>query len=196
MYTTTDSILFIIVNVLIQSFQFNTALRWCFLYHVFGIYWTFTFLLALVEMSTAMAVSVWYFNFASTDITTKTTHQRIYQSCDTADPVGFAIVSTTTYHLGTVAFSALVVAPVRYLRSAFMSFQAYLYPRLDGDDDSHYDYPREGHEIDDAYDRAGGIMVSLCSTLCCVRKSRDIRSIYMHICVQLETDDDILFTGY
>ncbi|KAF0686156.1 Aste57867_22008 [Aphanomyces stellatus] len=100
------------VNVLVRSFQHDQTLRWCFLYHAFGMYWLISVILALVDMSVAMAVAVWY--FTPTDRATKT------KAFEVTDPVQFSLQSILSYHVGTAAFSALVVAPVRYVRNFFM----------------------------------------------------------------------------
>ncbi|ETW03417.1 hypothetical protein H310_04884 [Aphanomyces invadans] len=93
------------VTVLVRSFQRNTTLRWLFVYHAFGMYWVVSVLLALVDMTVAMAVGVWYF--------TPTDRQTKAKAFDVADPVQFSMTTIVKYHVGTAAFSALVVAPVR-----------------------------------------------------------------------------------
>ncbi|RHZ23266.1 hypothetical protein DYB26_001028 [Aphanomyces astaci] len=79
-------------------------------------YWLVSVLLALVDMTVAMAVAVWYF--------TPTDRQTKAKAFDVADPVQFSISTILKYHVGTAAFSALVVAPVRYIRNFFMYIDA------------------------------------------------------------------------
>ncbi|RHY27240.1 hypothetical protein DYB32_006925 [Aphanomyces invadans] len=124
------------VTVLVRSFQRNTTLRWLFVYHAFGMYWVVSVLLALVDMTVAMAVGVWYF--------TPTDRQTKAKAFDVADPVQFSMTTIVKYHVGTAAFSALVVAPVRYIRNFFM----------------YIDDHKEA-------DMTGNWFGQLCSTLCC-----------------------------
>ncbi|KDO34926.1 hypothetical protein SPRG_00988 [Saprolegnia parasitica CBS 223.65] len=100
------------VTVLVASFQRSPMLRWFFLYHAFGIYWAITTILSLTEMTTAMAVSLWY--FAPTDKATKE------KAFEVDDPVKYALEGIAGNHVGTAALSALVVAPIRYVRNFFM----------------------------------------------------------------------------
>ncbi|ETV85254.1 hypothetical protein, variant 1 [Aphanomyces astaci] len=104
------------VTVLVRSFERDSTLRWLFVYHAFGMYWLVSVLLALVDMTVAMAVAVWYF--------TPTDRQTKAKAFDVADPVQFSISTILKYHVGTAAFSALVVAPVRYIRNFFMYIDA------------------------------------------------------------------------
>ncbi|KAF1328555.1 Choline transporter-like protein, partial [Globisporangium splendens] len=100
------------IRVETESFRVNTTLRWFFLYHAWGVYWSSTFILSIGEMITATAVSVWYFS-ADDRVTSKKVLRLV-------DPVAYAIKSTFKYHLGTLALSAGVVAPVEYIRAFFM----------------------------------------------------------------------------
>ncbi|OQR89710.1 Voltage-gated Ion Channel (VIC) Superfamily [Thraustotheca clavata] len=100
------------VNVLVASFQRSPSLRWFFLYHAFGIYWAISTILATTEMTTAMAVSLWY--FAPIDKATKE------KQLEVDDPVKYAFEGIMGNHIGTAALSALVVAPIRFVRNLFM----------------------------------------------------------------------------
>ncbi|OQS00440.1 choline transporter-like protein [Achlya hypogyna] len=100
------------VPVQVASFQRNPMLRWFFLYHAFGIYWAVTTILSMTEMTTAMAVALWY--FAPTDKATKE------KAFEVADPVKYAVEGILANHVGTAACSALLVAPIRYVRNLFM----------------------------------------------------------------------------
>lgn len=100
------------IQVETESFRINSQLRWLFLYHAWGIYWSATFILSIGEMITATAVSVWYFS-ADDRVTAKKVIRLV-------DPVAYAIKSTFKFHLGTLALSAAVVSPVAYIRSFFM----------------------------------------------------------------------------
>lgn len=100
------------IQVETESFRVNSKLRWFFLYHAWGVYWSSTFILSIGEMITATAVSVWYFS-ADDRVTSKKVIRLV-------DPVAYAIKSTFRYHLGTLALSAGAVAPVEYIRAFFI----------------------------------------------------------------------------
>jgi hypothetical protein len=104
-----------VIKVRTESFQVNTQLRWFFLYHLWGMYWTITFVLSIGEMITATSVSKWYFSLDN-----KVTNLKILQE---SDPVGNAIQSTFQFHLGTLAFSSATVTIVQYFRSFFLYLQ-------------------------------------------------------------------------
>ncbi|RLN97615.1 hypothetical protein DYB28_006288, partial [Aphanomyces astaci] len=72
-------------TVLVRSFERDSTLRWLFVYHAFGMYWLVSVLLALVDMTVAMAVAVWYF--------TPTDRQTKAKAFDVADPVHAARVA-------------------------------------------------------------------------------------------------------
>lgn len=100
------------VQVETESFRVDTHLRWLFLYHAWGIYWTATFILSIGEMITATAVSVWY--FSSDD---RITGRKVIRLID---PVAYAITSTFKFHLGTLALSSALVTPIEWVRSFFV----------------------------------------------------------------------------
>ncbi|TYZ58148.1 hypothetical protein PybrP1_008468 [[Pythium] brassicae (nom. inval.)] len=100
------------VRVETESFRVDTRLRWLFLYHAWGIYWTATFVLSIGEMITATAVSVWY--FSSED---RITSRKVIRL---VDPVAYAITSTFKFHLGTLALSSALVTPIEWVRSFFV----------------------------------------------------------------------------
>lgn len=95
-----------------ESFRVDKRLRWLFLYHLWGMYWTSTFLLEIGEMITATAVSLWYFSPENRVTGLKDIRQE--------KPVVYAVHSTLQYHLGTLALSSGVVGPVEYIRSFFL----------------------------------------------------------------------------
>ncbi|KAH9197259.1 hypothetical protein AeNC1_000741 [Aphanomyces euteiches] len=100
------------LNILVHTFDRDVTMRWFFLYHAFGMYWLVSVLLALVDMSVAMSVAAWYF--------TPTDRQTKKKTFEVSDPVQYSMQSILQHHVGTAAFSALVVAPVRYIRNLFM----------------------------------------------------------------------------
>ncbi|KAI9920469.1 hypothetical protein PsorP6_015800 [Peronosclerospora sorghi] len=100
------------IRVVTASFQVSTKLRWLFLYHLWGMYWSVTFLLSTGEMITATAISVWY--FAPENRVTG------LKALPVVDTVSYATYTTVKYHLGTLALSAASVVPIEYIRSIFL----------------------------------------------------------------------------
>ena len=100
------------IRVVTESFQVSTKLRWLFVYHIWGMYWSVNFLLSISEMITATAVSRWYFSPEN-----KITGLKDF---DEADPVSYSAYTTIKYHLGTLALSSSSVAPVEHIRSFFL----------------------------------------------------------------------------
>jgi hypothetical protein len=100
------------IRVVTESFQVSTKLRWLFLFHLWGMYWSVNFLLSIGEMVTATAVSLWYFS----------PENRItgLKDFDEPDPVSYSAHTTVKFHLGTLALSSASVAPVEHIRSFFL----------------------------------------------------------------------------
>uniref|UniRef100_A0AAV1TS39 Choline transporter-like protein n=1 Tax=Peronospora matthiolae TaxID=2874970 RepID=A0AAV1TS39_9STRA len=97
------------ISVATESFQASTKLRWLFIYHLFGMYWSVNFVLSTSEMITATAISLWYFSPEN-----RMTGLKDFQM---ADPVSYSVHMTIKYHLGTLALSSCSVAPVEHIRS-------------------------------------------------------------------------------
>uniref|UniRef100_M4B7V0 Choline transporter-like protein n=1 Tax=Hyaloperonospora arabidopsidis (strain Emoy2) TaxID=559515 RepID=M4B7V0_HYAAE len=97
------------ISVATESFQASTKLRWLFIYHLFGMYWSVNFVLSTTEMITATAISLWYFSPEN-----RMTGLKDFQI---ADPVSYSLHMTIKYHLGTLALSSCSVAPVEHIRS-------------------------------------------------------------------------------
>ncbi|CAH0521599.1 unnamed protein product [Peronospora belbahrii] len=100
------------IRVVTKSFQVSTKLRWLFIYHLWGMYWSVNFVLAMGEMITATAVSLWYFS----------PENRItgLKDFEEEDLVSYSAYTTIKYHLGTLALSSGSVAPVEHIRSFFL----------------------------------------------------------------------------
>lgn len=91
------------IRVVTESFEVSTKLRWLFIYHLWGMYWSVNFILSIGEMITATAISLWYFS----------PENRItgLKEFEEADPVSYSANATVKYHLGTLALSSGSVAP-------------------------------------------------------------------------------------
>ncbi|CEG39151.1 choline transporter-like protein [Plasmopara halstedii] len=100
------------IQVVIESFQVSTKLRWLFLFHLWGMYWSVNFILAIGEMITAIVISLWYF----------APENRItgFKEFEMTDPVSYAAQLTIKYHLGTLALSSSSVALVEHIRTFFL----------------------------------------------------------------------------
>jgi solute carrier family 44 protein 1 (choline transporter-like protein) len=95
-----------------ESFRVSRKLRWLFLYHAWGMYWSANFIIEIGEMITATAVSLWYFSPENRVTGLKDIRQE--------KPVMYAVNATLHYHLGTLALSSGVVGPVEYIRAFFL----------------------------------------------------------------------------
>ncbi|KAE8985433.1 hypothetical protein PR001_g22890 [Phytophthora rubi] len=100
------------IHVVTESFEVSSKLRWLFIYHLWGMYWSVNFLLSIGEMITAKAVSLWYFSPEN-----RVTGLKEFEE---ADPVSYSANTTIKYHLGTLALSSGSVAPVEHIRSFFL----------------------------------------------------------------------------
>ncbi|KAG6623322.1 choline transporter-like protein [Phytophthora cinnamomi] len=100
------------IRVVTESFEVSAKLRWLFIYHLWGMYWSVNFLLSIGEMITATAVSLWYFSPEN-----RVTGLKEFEE---ADPVSYSANTTIKYHLGTLALSSGSVAPVEHIRSFFL----------------------------------------------------------------------------
>ncbi|TMW55332.1 hypothetical protein Poli38472_013223 [Pythium oligandrum] len=101
-----------VIQIETESFQVNYQLRWFFVYHLWGMYWTAMWIISMGDMITATAVSMWYFSPDDRVTSLKRMNPR-------RDPVSYAVRSTFRYHLGTLAVSAATVSPVGYVRIFF-----------------------------------------------------------------------------
>lgn len=96
-------------EVSIRVFQFDDFVTYCGWYMLFIFFWIASFILAIGDMSVALAVSRWYF-------TVEKRHVNSYW-------VMGALGTTLRYHLGTVAFGSLLIAIVRLLRAILIKIQ-------------------------------------------------------------------------
>ncbi|CCI41607.1 unnamed protein product [Albugo candida] len=103
------------IHIMTESFRVDKVLRWFFLYHLWGMYWTLHFNLSIGEMITTTAVSIWYFS----ENGKKTSKKRLRPS----SPVAYAVQSTLLKHLGTLTFSSAIGSLTRLSRSVYVKLQ-------------------------------------------------------------------------
>ncbi len=96
-------------EVSVREFEFNDFIIYCGWFMIFIFFWMASFLLAIGDMSVALAISRWYF----------TGEKRRVNSYWVPRAVG----TTLRYHLGTVAFGSLLIAIVRFLRAILIRLQ-------------------------------------------------------------------------
>jgi len=90
-------------SVPVRKYEYSENLRQLGWFLLFCFYWTASFILAIGEMTIAMAISKWYFTAERRLIT-----QHLPFS---------ALCSTIVYHLGTCAYGSLIIAIIKMLRA-------------------------------------------------------------------------------
>lgn len=100
------------IELMAESFQVSKSIRWLFLYHLWGTYWSLHFILSLGEMVTAITVADWYFS-------RKGEAPSIVRKLRRPNPV-LSAMQSSMYHLGTIAFSSAISSLVRLSRSVYI----------------------------------------------------------------------------
>ena len=90
-----------------RTFEYADNTKWAFLYMIFCWFWTSQFIIAFGQMSIALAFVAWYF-----------CHDK--DAKINSNTVFWAMRTVTVYHLGTVAFGALVIAIVKTIRAILL----------------------------------------------------------------------------
>jgi hypothetical protein len=104
-------------TVSVQRFQYadgNEGYAW---YMLFVLLWTAQFIIAVGQITLALALSTWYFTRDKNTVGNSTLLS--------------AIGTASTYHLGTAAFGSLIIAIVQFIRSII----AYIQKKVRGPDD-------------------------------------------------------------
>ncbi|CAD7702902.1 unnamed protein product, partial [Ostreobium quekettii] len=83
--------------------EWDNALKYMFLYHLFGLLWTNQFIVGFGYVSIAGAVANFYWNRGDV-------------SAMPARPVTASVKRTLFYHLGSIAFGAFLVAVIQFIR--------------------------------------------------------------------------------
>lgn len=92
-----------------RTFEFNDFIRYCGWYLLFIFFWVAAFVLAIGDMTVALAVSRWYFTVSKREVNSSW--------------VLGSLKTTFRYHLGTLAFGSLLLAIVRLLRAIMVRIQ-------------------------------------------------------------------------
>ena len=98
------------------SIEWNETTRYVFWYNLFGLFWVNAFIIGCLQFILAVAVCTWYF-----------TH--------TADSGGSAQIYrgfkwVVRYHLGSIAFGALIIAICEFIRFLFNYYRKVMTSRL------------------------------------------------------------------
>jgi hypothetical protein len=91
------------VQVQYNSFEYNEATTYAFLYMIFAFFWSSQFIIAMGQIIIAMSVSVWYF-----------TKGKARENL--GNGTFFWAFKNSIYHSGTAAFGSLVIAIVKTIR--------------------------------------------------------------------------------
>jgi choline transporter-like protein 2/4/5 len=94
----------------LTAFSSSTTMRYMLAYHFFGLLWTNQFIQAIGMCTLAGAISAWY--WAEVDDKGKKKMSKA--------PVFKSWWRTIRYHIGSMAFGALIVAIVQFLRAVLM----------------------------------------------------------------------------
>jgi len=101
-----------IKNTPFGSFTFDKTLKRLLIYHLFGLLWLNAFIIAATQFVIASSTALWYFS------------QGTGQS--TPGTISTSIGRLFRYHFGSIAFGALILAIVQFIRLvlAYMEIQA------------------------------------------------------------------------
>jgi choline transporter-like protein 2/4/5 len=92
-----------------RQFSYDTNTKYTFLYMLFCWFWTSQFVVAFGQMTIALAIVAWYFNRNKASVGNVT--------------FLWAVKACARYHMGTVAYGALVIAIIQTIRSIIAYFQ-------------------------------------------------------------------------
>jgi len=94
-----------------SSFEINDAFRPLAAYHFFHLLWSIQFLVYFGYTVLAGAVCAWYFTL------TDEAGNKLFSPSQKTSLISTAFWRTVRYHLGSVAFAALIIAIVRFTRA-------------------------------------------------------------------------------
>ena len=89
------------------SYSPNQVLNYLQIFYLFGTFWTFNFIIAIMECITAGAIAQWYWTLDRKNLP--------------GDAVWSSVKRTFKYHLGSLAFGSMIIALLQTLR-AILSF--------------------------------------------------------------------------
>lgn len=95
-----------------KTLEYSENSKYAFLYMIFAWFWTSEFIVALGQISIALAITSWYFTKDKSTIGNST--------------VFWAMRTTVFYHMGTAAFGSLLIAIIKTIRAiiAYLQKQA------------------------------------------------------------------------
>jgi len=101
-------------NQLVQftGYSQNYIFKGLLLYHLFGLLWTFNWIIGISEVTISGAIADWYWSFEGKE-------QKPF-------PVLRSFGRTLRYHLGSVAFGALLLGIIQFIRIIMLYLQTQL----------------------------------------------------------------------
>lgn len=92
-----------------KTLEYTDNSKYAFLYMIFTWFWTSEFIVAIGQISIALAVTSWYFTKDKSSVSSST--------------VFWAMRVTFFYHMGTAAFGSLVIAIIKTIRAVIAYLQ-------------------------------------------------------------------------
>ena len=97
------------VNYQYKSFVYTDNTKYAFLYMLFSWFWTSQFIVAVGQITIALAVVAWYFTHNKEKIGNGT--------------VWWSMKTIGRYHMGTAAFGSLIIAIIKTIRAVLLYIQ-------------------------------------------------------------------------
>lgn len=94
-------------NPILADMKWNNTTRYVWIYHLFGLFWISAFIIGCAQFIIATSTAVWYFSHGG-------------KSDDKGSgSIRMGIKWLLRYHLGTIAFGALIIAIMQMIKLAF-----------------------------------------------------------------------------
>lgn len=92
-----------------RTFEYSSNTKYAFLYMLFSYFWTSQFIIAIGQLTIALAIVAWYFTHSKDKVGSST--------------VLWSMKTITRYHVGTAAFGSLIIAIIKTIRAVLMYIQ-------------------------------------------------------------------------
>lgn len=105
-----------------QGYAWNDKFQYLAIYQFFHLLWTYQFIIYATFMTFAGAIAEWYFSFPDPN----NPDERIVGVAEnhlSSTPVFNSMIRVIRYHLGTVAFGALIIAIIEMIRAVVTYIQ-------------------------------------------------------------------------
>ncbi|KAH3758480.1 solute carrier family 44 protein member 2 [Pelomyxa schiedti] len=97
------------LSIGVSVYKVPIAIKYLYLYHLFGLLWTTAFIFAVGETTVAGAISFWYWCVEKEDFP--------------RFPITRSFKNVVVYHLGSMAFGSLILAIIQFLRILLKQFE-------------------------------------------------------------------------